>query len=44
MTIEEILAKVNEDQEEDVTPYTIETIPQSLLNFWTNYENIRNSI
>ena len=44
MTTEEILVKVNENQESDVTPYTIETIPQSLINFWKNYENIRSAI
>jgi len=33
---EKILEKVNEGQEEDVLPYTWETIPDSLKEFWYN--------
>jgi len=32
-----ILDKINQDQEEDVEPYTLETIPESLFAFWEEY-------
>jgi hypothetical protein len=31
-----IVAKVNEGQEPDVKPYTIDDIPLGLIKFWTN--------
>jgi len=33
----QIIAKVNENQESDVIPYTWETIPLSLRRFWASY-------
>lgn len=32
-----IVDKVNENQEEDVQVYTIETISKSLIEFWSIY-------
>jgi hypothetical protein len=34
-----IVKKVNERQEIDVKPFTIETIPFNLIEFWVNYYN-----
>lgn len=34
--IELIVSKVNEGQESDVPPYTWDTIPESLKQFWYN--------
>ena len=34
---QQIIDKVNENQESDVVPYTWETIPLSLRRFWLQY-------
>jgi len=36
---EKIVSKVNEGQEKDVAPYTWETIPDSIKQFWFNEFN-----
>ena len=39
----QIIDKVNESQEKDVTPYVWETIPNTLKYFWANYfQNYKN--
>jgi hypothetical protein len=37
---EKVLNKINQGQESDVKPYTWETAPESLKDFWFKYLQI----